>query len=255
MILGFAAVGIGFAASMLGVGGGIFMVPILSIFFVSATQVAVGTSLAAIVLNSISSTIGYGRQRVVDFRLGLMLIPAAIAGSWVGAFLTEFISSEALAVAFAVLLVFVAALMLLGKSPKELAKRFQQETPEGRRVYRPVPVVIVGLVAGVASGFFGIGGGIVMVPAITLLLGASIITAVATSLFVMGPAALIGMAQHAFQGNLRTDLALPLAIGIVVGAQLGSHVATRIPQGMLRRLFGAVMLYGAFNMVWNAVSG
>ena len=243
------AVGIGFVASMIGVGGGIFMVPLLALFYVPTTQIAVGTSLAAIVFNSLSSTIGYGRQRAVDFRLGGLLIPTALVGAWLGAYLTEFISSEGLAIAFGALLVYVAALMLWGRSPKELAAKFQRQTDDGGSVYRPVPVMGVGLVAGVASGFFGIGGGTVMVPAITLLLGADILTAVATSLFVMGPSAVIGSGQHFLQGNLQWELALPLAVGIVVGAQFGSHVATRVPQLTLRRLFGVVLLYAAVNMI------
>lgn len=255
LALALAAVAIGFVASMIGVGGGIFMVPLLAIFYipVDPTQVAVGTSLGAIVFNSLSSTIGYGRQRAVDFRLGLMLIPSALAGAWLGAYLTEYISSEGLAIAFGFLLIYVAALMLWGGSPKELAQRFQKRTPDGRVIYRPPPVVGVGLIAGLASGFFGIGGGIVMVPALTLLLGADIVTAVATSLFVMGPSALVGSLQHYVQGNLRIDLALPLALGIIVGAQLGSHTATRVPQVALRRLFGIVMLYAAFNMIWKGL--
>lgn len=243
------AVGIGFVASMIGVGGGIFMVPLLALFYVPTTQIAVGTSLAAIVFNSLSSTIGYGRQRAVDFRLGGLLIPAALAGAWLGAYLTEFISSGGLAIAFGALLIYVAALMLWGRSPKELAAKFRRRTDDGRNVYRPVPVMGVGFVAGVASGFFGIGGGTVMVPAITLLLGADILTAVATSLFVMGPSALIGSGQHFLQGNLQWELALPLAVGIILGAQLGSHVATRVPQLLLRRLFGVVLLYAAANMI------
>ncbi len=245
------AVGIGVVASMIGVGGGIFMVPLLAIFFLPTepTQVAVGTSLGAIVFNSLSSTIGYGRQRAVDFRLGGLLIPTALAGAWLGAYLTEFISSGGLAIAFGALLIYVAGLMLWGRSPKELAAKFQTQTTDGRNVYRPVPVLGVGFVAGVASGFFGIGGGTVMVPAITLLLGADILTAVATSLFVMGPSALIGSGQHFLQGNLHVELALPLAVGIILGAQLGSHVATRVPQLLLRRLFGVVLLYAAVNMI------
>ncbi len=254
-LLGIAAVGIGSFASMIGVGGGIFMVPLLTLVFVPSTHVAVGTSLAAIVFNSISSTIGYGRQRKVNFRLGFMLIPTALVGGWLGAYLTEFVSSEALAVAFGGLLTYVAVLMLWGKSPKDLARRFQREAADGRLVYRPVPVLVVGLVAGTASGFFGIGGGIVMVPAVTLLLGAEIIVAVATSLFVMGPTAMSALVQHTLQGNPRFDLAVPLAIGIILGAQIGSYVAPRISQLWLRRMFGIVMLYGAANMVWKAFSG
>jgi uncharacterized membrane protein YfcA len=110
-------------------------------------------------------------------------------------------------------------------------------------------VAAVGFVAGLASGFFGIGGGAVMVPALTLVLGTEMLSAVATSLFVMGPSVVVGTAQHALQGNVRLDLVVPLAIGIAVGAQLGALSTARVSAAALRRLFGVVLLYSAANMV------
>ncbi|MFO8034222.1 MAG: sulfite exporter TauE/SafE family protein [Candidatus Bipolaricaulota bacterium] len=253
LLLAVAATVIGVFASMIGVGGGIFMVPLLTVVFVPTTHVAVATSLAAIVFNSVSSTIGYGRQGIVDFRLGFMLMPSALGGGFLGAYLTEFVSSDVLAVAFGVLLIYVAVLMLWGRTPKELAERFKRTSEDGQVSYRALPVMGVGLLAGTASGFFGIGGGTVMVPAITLLLGTAVVVAAATSLFVMGPTALAGLIQHSLQGNPRFDLAVPLAIGIILGAQIGSHLAPRVSQPFLRRLFGVVMLYAAGNMIWKAL--
>ena len=240
-----AAILIGWVASMIGVGGGVFMVPLLSIFqYVPTTQMAVGTSLAAIVFNSISSTVSYTRQRVVDFRLGFLLMPTATVGAWLGAYLTRFISSKGLAVAFGIFLIYVAGIMLLGKKPKA----------DGDVKFSPLAAGLVGFVAGLAAGFFGIGGGAVMVPAMTLLLGTDIVRAVATSLFVMGPSALIGSIQHAFQGNLRLEFAIPLALGIIIGAHLGAFTTTRIPKPVLQRLFGVVLIYSAFNMIWQGFS-
>jgi hypothetical protein len=254
LALAAAAVLIGWVASMIGVGGGIFMVPLLTLtHLVDATQAAVGTSLAAIIFTSLSSTIGYALRRTVDFPLGLMLIPSSMAGAWLGAYLTEFISSGGLAIAFGFILIYVAGLMLLGKTPKELAVRFQIQkgSSDGSITYRWPHVTMVGALAGLAAGFFGIGGGIVMVPVMTLLLGVDILRAVATSLFVMGPSAVVGSAQHYIQGNLHLEFAIPLALGIILGAQLGSFAATRIPKLLLQRLFGVVLLYSAINMIWK----
>jgi len=255
-ILGFggllvAAIAIGAVASMVGIGGGIFLVPLLAFFYVGTTQEAVGTSLAAVVFNSLSSTVSYTRQRMVDFKLGLALMPTAALGGWLGAVATRYISSGALAVAFGVLLIYVAALMLLGKAPKDLAQRLRRGAGDGGGwLFR----ALVGFLAGVAAGFFGIGGGIVMVPAMALLLGTDIVVAVATSLFVMGPSALIAAIQHFLQGNLNLLLALPLALGVLIGAQLGSWATTRVPQIRLRQLFGLVLLYSAVNMIWKGLS-
>ena len=251
-----AAVFIGWVSSMIGVGGGIFMVPLLTIFqYVPTTQMAVGTSLAAIVFNSISSTVSYTRQRVVDFRFGFLLMPTATVGAWLGAYLTRFISSKGLAVAFGIFLVYVAGIMLLGKEPKEVAIWLRSRSADGDRgKFSALAAGLIGLVAGMAAGFFGIGGGAVMVPAMTLLLGTDIVKAVATSLFVMGPSALIGSVQHAFQGNLHLELAIPLALGIIIGAQLGAYTTTRVPKPVLRRLFGVILIYSAFNMIWQGLS-
>ncbi len=246
-----AAVAIGAVASMVGIGGGIFMVPLLAFFYVGTTQQAVGTSLAAVVFNSLSSTVSYTRQRVVDFKLGLALTPTSMLGGWLGAFLTRYISSGALAVAFGLLLIYVAALMLSGKAPKELAKLLRREDHKNRGWFFRA---LIGFFAGVAAGFFGIGGGIIMVPAMALFLGTDIVIAVATSLFVMGPSALIAAIQHWAQGNLILPSAVPLAIGIIVGAQLGAWATSRVPQVRLRQLFGLVLLYSAAQMIWKGIS-
>jgi len=247
-----AAVFIGLVASMIGVGGGIFMVPLLSLsHLVGTTQEAVGTSLAAIVFTSISSTLAYRAKRVLELKLGLMLMPPTILGAWTGAYLTRFISSGGLSVAFGLLLLYPAVMMLRGRPPREIARLFRRSLAGDG--YSPVEVLLLGLGAGLASGFFGIGGGIVMVPAMAIFLQLEIISAVATSLFVMGPSALIGALQHFFQGNLHPELALPLIVGIIIGAQLGPQLSTRMPRARLRQLFGLVLLYSLVNMVLNGL--
>jgi uncharacterized membrane protein YfcA len=254
-LLFFAAIVIGWVASMVGVGGGIFMVPLL-VFLnsVGTTQEAVGTSLAAIVFNSISSTVAYSRQKKIDYRFALALLPMALVGAWLGAFATKFVSSNALAIAFGVLLLYVSGLMLAGKEPKELGLLLKRGLdPQGNP--KALLGAAVGLMAGVATGFFGIGGGIVMVPAMNIFLGVEIVSAVATSLFVMGPSSLIAAVTHFFQGNLHIDLAIPMALGIIVGAQLGAWSTTKVSKVFLTRLFGVVLLYSAINMIWKGVQG
>ncbi len=250
--LGGAAIFIGFLASMIGVGGGIFMVPLLSLSrLVATTQEAVGTSLAAVVFTSISSTWAYRAKGILDLKLGLMLMPAAILGAWLGAFLTRFISSGGLSIAFGILLLYPATMMLRGRQPREIAGLFRRSASGNG--YSPLEVALLGLGAGLASGFFGIGGGIVMVPAMAIFLQLDIVAAVATSLFVMGPSALIGSLQHFRQGNLHPELALPLIVGIVIGAQLGPRLSVKISKARLRQLFGLVLLYSSVNMILNGI--
>ena len=246
---------IGSISSLIGIGGGAFMVPLLALFYVPTTQLAVGTSLAVIIFNSLSSTLGYARRRVIDFRLGLTLMVTTIPGAWLGAYLTTFISSGGLSMAFGLLLISVGFIMLTGQEPKGLALKLRGQTasPAGDPVYPWPTVTLVGLLAGLSMGFFGIGGGIIIVPALLLLLGCEITTAVATSLFVMGPSALIGSMQHTLQGDIRWMYFLPLMLGIIGGAQLGVFSSSRIPQRRVRQLFGLVLLYSAANMIWKGL--
>jgi len=245
---------IGTVASMIGVGGGIFMVPLLSFFYVGTTQEAVGTSLATVVVTSVFSSINYGRRKLIDFKLGPMLMPTVIAGAWLGAWLTQFISSHGLALAFGVLLLYPATIMLLGREPKEIAKLLGGEAGEQPARYPPLKTVSIGVVAGVASGFFGVGSGILMVPAMSILLKVEMLQAVATSLFVMGPSALLGSAQHAVLGNVHAEFMLPLALGIVLGAQAGPRLALTLPRVRLRQAFGLALSYASLNMIWKGLS-
>jgi hypothetical protein len=248
-----AAILIGILASMTGIGGGGLMVPLLALtHLVESTQEAVGTTLIPIVFNAFSSTLAYWRQGVIDLRFGLSLMPVALGGGWLGAYLTEFISSSSLALAFGIFFIYPTVIMLAGYEPKELGQLLRRKQ---RRDGRPHSLAgsLIGFLAGFAAGFFGIGGGIVMVPAMNLVLGIDIVSAVATSLFVMGPPALIGSIQHGFLGNLHWEYALPLLLGVMIGAQLGPLATARLPKKRLRQFFGIVVLGVAINMIWKGL--
>ena len=249
--LGLAGLGIGALASLLGVGGGIFMVPLLLLGgFVSTAQAAVGTSILGVVFTSLSGSIVYARKRLIDYRLGLLIMPVTVVSAWFATRLTAVIASRWLSVAFGAFLIYPIATMLRGQSGQEvrLSLRGKQHGPW---VY--VLATLAGLLAGAGNGLFGIGGGTVLVPFFAVFLGLDILTAVATSLFIMVPSSVVASYQHWVQGNLRTDLALPLVIGLAIGAQIGPHVGSRIPKNRLRQLFGLVLLYAAVNVVANAL--
>jgi len=251
LVLFFAAIGIGGLASLLGVGGGIFMVPLLLLGgFVPITQEAAGTSIAAVVFTSLSSSIAYGMKRLIKVRVGLLLMPTTIFGAWCGACLTMVINSRWLAIAFGLLLIYPIAMMIRGKPPKEIGLSLHGEAKGVRFVGI---AAVLGLAAGLASGLFGIGGGTVMVPALAVFLGLDIVSAVATSLFVMAPSAAIAAYQHWVQGHLQAELALPLILGIVIGAQIGPRIGTRLSRRRLRQLFGIVLLYAAINMIIKGI--
>lgn len=249
----FAAIGIGFFASLLGLGGGVFMVPLLLLGgFVATQPEAAGTSIAAVVFTGLSASIAYYRRKAIDFRIGLLFMPSAIAGVFLGTYIVEIADPAWLTIAFGVFLLYPAAMMLLGRTSKDVKSKLGVDA-SGWRFY--LLVGGIGLVAGTATKLFGIGGGTVFVPSLVVFLGLDIVTAVAVSLFVMVPTALVGSFTSWIQGMLHFELALPLILGIVIGAQIGPRIGARVPKARLRQLFGAVLLYAAANMILKGLQG
>lgn len=244
-------VAIGFVASILGLGGGVFISPLLLLGgFVATQPEAAGTSVAAVVFTGISASIAYFRRKVIDFRIGLLFMPTAIAGVFLGAFIIELVNPSALTIAFGLFLLYPMGMMLLGKTPKDTKVRLKGWA-SGTRYY--ILVAVIGLVAGVATKLFGVGGGAVFVPSLVVLLGIDMVTAVATSLFVMVPIALISAITSWTAGTLHWALALPLILGIIIGAQIGPRVGKQISQKRIRQIFGVVLLYAAANMIYKGI--
>jgi uncharacterized membrane protein YfcA len=247
VLLFFAAIAIGFMASLLGLGGGVFMVPLLLLGgFVPTQPEAAGTSIAGVLFTGISASIAYFRRKAIDFRIGFLFMPSAIAGVFLGRHIVTTVDARWLTLAFGVFLLYPAATMLLGRTSKDVAARAEGRT-SGWRFY--ALVVLIGFVAGVATKLFGIGGGTVFVPSLVLFLGLDIVGAVAVSLFVMIPTAAISVATSFIDQTLHLELAIPLILGIVIGAQIGPRVGTKIPKKRLRQLFGVVLVYAAVNMI------
>jgi uncharacterized protein len=242
---------IGFIASILGLGGGVFMTPLLLLAgYVGSQPEAAGTSVAAVVFTGLSASIAYFRRKAVDLRIGLSFMPTAIAGVFLAGAIIKAVNPSWLTIAFGVFLLYPMGMMLLGKTPKDAKARLKGWS-SGIRYY--VLIALIGLVAGTATKLFGIGGGTVFVPSLVVLLGLDIVTAVATSLFVMVPIALLSAITSWQAGTLHVELALPLILGIIIGAQIGPYVGQRIPKKRIRQIFGVVLLYAAANMIYKGV--
>jgi len=242
----FLAIGIGFMASLLGLGGGIFMTPLLLLGgFVATHQEAAGTSIAGVLFTGLSASIAYFRRKAIDFRIGLLFMPSAIAGVFLGRYIATNVEAQWLTLAFGIFLFYPAITMLLGRTSKDVSAR--GEAMSGWRFY--ALVILIGFVAGTATKVFGIGGGTVFVPSLVLFLGLDIVGAVAISLFVMIPTAAISVATSWIDQTLHLQLAIPLILGIIIGAQIGPRVGAKVPKKRLRQLFGLVLVYAAVNMI------
>jgi uncharacterized membrane protein YfcA len=245
------AIGIGFLASLLGLGGGVFMTPLLLLGGFVATQPdAAGTSILAVVFTGISASIAYSRRHAIDLRIGLLFMPTALAGVLLGTWIVEVVRASWLTIAFGVFLVYPMTMMLAGKTPKDLRPIAMRESS---RVRFYALIALLGLIAGTVTKLFGIGGGTVFVPSLVVFLGLDIVVAAATSLFVMVPTALLGSATSFVQGTLHLELAVPLVLGVVLGAQIGPRIGAHVPKKRIRQLFGLVLLYAAVNMILNGL--
>jgi uncharacterized membrane protein YfcA len=228
----------GLAGGLFGVGGGILLVPMLTGFFRLSQHQAHGTSLAAIGATALAALIVYAAHGNVAWWTAL---PVAFASIWTaryGARWTTLLSKRALARAFAVFLVLVAARMLwripAGSGPP-LATGWPGLALD----------LALGAAVGLLAGFMGVGGGLIAVPAFTLLLGMSQQAAQGTSLAVILVAAPAGAFEHARHGHLVGRLLPGLVLGAVVGAPLASWFAQSLPHELLARAFALFLLANA----------
>lgn len=233
--------------SGLGIGGGAFYVPLLTSLGLSFPE-AVAVSLAIVVSMSASSSVVYVRRGLVDPWLLAYLEPFSIGAAFVAGLASRAVPDTALRVAFGLVVLPTAWWMV---RTGELAPRAtppqgrwvrHRSTPHGDYHVTPVMGAVVGSMAGVISGFLGLGGGVVKVPAMVLLFGVPMRVAVANAGVMVGITSLAGFLGHALSGTVRWDWALVGAVAVVVGGQVGARLVLRLPQVLVRRAFAGVLV-------------
>ena len=255
---------IGFFGAMLGVGGGFILVPALILLVKLDAHHAVGTSMAAIIFTGASSALAYYWQRRLDWKLALVAEIATMPGGFIGAMLTSFISSGSLKRIFSVLLIGLALSVLLKKRPSELDGEHRRNLDEGRFSWRRrlidskgisfeysvnlLKLLPICFLAGVLSGFFGIGGGTIKVP-ILYHLGAPIHIAVATSTLMISLTAFSGAAGHLMLEHIKFLELLGLIPGILLGTRFGASTARRFKSATLRKIFSLVLILMAILLL------
>ena len=248
---------------MLGIGGGVFMVPTLVLFpwYALNPAVASGTSLAAIIFTSASSTLRYMKQKRIDYLLGLSLASTTIPGAFLGSYSKSLIETRFLGLIFALFLIIIAARMIVGKRREEKRKlKLKAENVRMRRLIDiygnvftyPLDIQLIpflGFVASFSSGFLGIGGGAVLVPAMNIVIGVPIHISAATSMFIMIFTSAAGTLTNIWLNQIRFNYAVLLAAGIIFGAQLGAYYSARVSAKNLRRMFGIVLIITSIRMI------
>jgi uncharacterized protein len=253
MIAGGAAAGV--FGSLLGLGGGILIVPLLTLVFGLDLREAVGVSLVSVIMTSSAAAGVFLERHVADLRLGMRLELFTAIGALVGGSIAFLIDERWLSILFAGLLGYVAVTM--ARSARRAADEGSVEGSAGGSTYevRNLGWGAVGATgAGVASALLGIGGGIVKVPLMHLGMGIPLRVATATSNLMVGITAAASAVIYLLHGEIDPYVAGPTALGVFLGASVGSRLGHRIDLRVLRWLFVAVLLYTAAQMLIRAIS-
>lgn len=262
LILALLAMGVfgGFAAGLLGIGGGMVLVPFITMVLASRgfaphliVHMAIATSLATILFTSLSSVRAHHRHGAVLWPVVRLFVPGILIGSWIGPWIARQFDAGTLALVFAVFVAFSATQMLRGKKPAA-----------SRQLPGAVGMSAAGAAIGVVAGLVGAGGGFISVPFMTWC-NVRVHNAVATSAALGFPIALAGTLSNVYQGWGEPGLP-PLALGYVyvpalviiasasvLCAPLGARTAHRMPVDRLRRIFAVVLYALAAYMLWKGL--
>ena len=254
----------GLLGSMLGVGGGVVLVPVMSLFLGVPLKTAIATSLVCVVATSSASQVAYVGRGLTNTRLGMTLEIGTTLGALLGGMTAVFISGRVLYGVFAGVLIYVVASMERrlaadvppGAAVRGLPAQFTDPlTGETRRygVRRYSVGLPASFVAGDVSALLGVGGGIIKVPIMNLAMGVPLRVSIATSNLMIGVTAATGAIVYYGHHLVSPRYAVPAALGVLVGAELGPHVAGRLSTRVLRRLFQALLVILAVQMAVKVV--
>jgi uncharacterized membrane protein YfcA len=268
LVLAAGGAAAGLFGALLGLGGGILIVPLLTLGFGLPVREAVGVSLVCVIVTSGAAAGVYLQRHVANLRLGMLLELFTATGAIVGG-LTAFLLPESyLAGLFAMLLLYTAATM--SRRPAEALLPDASSgsvaaepgpgsgwrsglSGPGYRVGRIGPGIAGSVFAGIVSALLGIGGGIVKVPVMHLVMGVPLRVATATSNLMIGITASASAIIYLLRGGIDPLIAGPTALGVFLGATLGSRIAPRLDARVLRLLFVIVLLYTAVEMARRAL--
>jgi uncharacterized protein len=259
----------GLLGALVGIGGGLIVVPVLVLGFGVDIKIAIASSLVAVVASSTAAGSVYVGKGLANMRLGMTLEIATTLGGISGGLLAVLIPAKVISGLFAALMVVTSTLIIRSKElPKKAPPRSDgnaksvdgQETvgqlsgsyydPYHKELihYRAERLALgsaVSFVAGIMSGLLGVGGGFIKVPAMTLGMKVPMKVAAATSNFMIGVTAASSLFVYFARGLIHPMIAAPIAIGISIGAIYGTSVAQKVSPGALKKIMGVLMIFTA----------
>src|SRR5690348_6605657 len=255
----------GLLGSLVGIGGGIIMVPALTLIFGIDMRYAIGASIVSVIATSSGAAAAYVRERMTNLRVAMFLEIATTTGALTGAYVAGRVSKRWLFIIFGAMLGYSAIAMLRKRHevdhtnrPRDwIANRLRlhdsffdeatAQTTHYRVARTPIGFVIM-WVAGVTSGLLGIGSGALKVPAMDLAMGLPIKVSTATSNFMIGVTAAASAGVYFARGDIDPFIAAPVAVGVLLGATAGSRLLGRLDGKVIRMVFVVVLLWVSVEM-------
>jgi len=262
VVLGISYVA-GLLGSLVGVGGGIIVVPALTLLMGVSIKKAIAASIVSVIATSSGAATTYVSERITNMRLGMVLEVATVTGALTGAYLAAFVPGQGLFMIFALVLTYTAWSMLRprGRSIEPVADAMADrlrlhgsffDRSLGRdvsyRVFRTRLGLAVSYLAGIASGLLGIGGGVFKVPVMNLAMGIPIKACTATSNFMIGVTAATSAAVYFMRGEVLPFVAAPVAVGVLFGARTGARLLGGMRNSSIRMIFVSVLAVSALKM-------
>ncbi len=260
-----ASAGAGLVGSLVGLGGGVIIVPILTLMLGVDIRYAIGASVVAVIATSSGTAAAYVRDRLTNIRVALFLELATVTGALSGAALTGFIQGKWLFVIFSAVMAYSALNMLrpraaLNSAPPQLspltrrlalAGEYYDESTQSLvryQVHRPYFGFGLMYFAGAISGLLGIGSGALKVPAMDLAMRLPIKVSTATSNFMIGVTAAASAGVYLARGDIEPLIVAPVCLGAVAGAILGSRLFPKLSNRFIRSLFVVALLFISVQM-------
>jgi uncharacterized protein len=264
-----ASVFAGLFGSLLGLGGGVIITPVLTLFLGVDIKYAIGASIISVIATSSGSAAAYVKEHMTNLRVAMLLEVGTTAGALTGAFLAGVLNPRYLFVIFGLILGYSSIMMFRKRKddgspvpPDKWADALRlhdhyYDFHEQREIEYRVTLTPVGLalmyVAGVVSGLLGIGSGSLKVPALDLAMRLPIKVSTATSNLMMGVTAAASAGVYFARGNINPFVTAPVTVGVLIGAIIGSKLLSRINAAVIRWAFVVVLLIVSLQMLKKGI--
>ena len=252
--------------AMVGLGGGVFIIPALTLFLGVPIHSAISASLIAVVATSTTAAAAYVREDLSNMRLGMTLETMTVSGALVGGFVGATLSKGVLSGVFGAVMIAVSFYMVFGKRAVQAPVAHDEDlgrlghsyydrslrTVVSYKVHRLPAGMAVSGVAGAVSGLLGVGGGFLKVPVMVLAMGVPVRAAVSTSSFMIGVTACASSVVFFARGLVDPTVTVPVVFGVTLGAYVGSKLTLRVRSSVLTVLLAIVLFALSVQMILSA---